>query len=210
MRRPAELVFAPLVLLDAPALLMTGAVKRYYETYLQKWDRVGAVAPSSRFLARAITNHVEPSDSILEIGAGSGAFTRVLAGKVPDEHLHVLEVDPERERTLRQYASNVYLTGALDFLDAPPLDLAGFKAVSGLPLLNFEEDFRRTLWQRLFREAGVRSIRQFTYSPVPLFEEEWLADRGLTARRTAFVLLNLPPAFVWEFTRASDGPTGPA
>lgn len=184
---------------------MTGAVKRYYQTYLQKWDRVGAVAPSSRFLARAITSHVEPSDGILEIGAGSGAFTRALARKVPDERLHVLEVDPERERALREHASNVYLTGALDFLDAPPLDLAGFKTISGLPLLNFEEDFRRTLWRRLFDEAGVTSIRQFTYSPAPLFDEEWLAAHGLTARRTDFVLLNLPPAFVWEFTRAPDG-----
>ena len=180
---------------------MTRALKRYYENYIQKWDRVGAIAPSSRFLARAITRHVEPSDGVLEIGAGSGAFTRVLAQKVPCERLHVLEVDPDREQDLRAHASNVYLTGALDFLDDPPLDLAGFKAISGLPLLNFPDDFRHILWQRLLGEAGVDSIRQFTYSPAPLFEEAWLAERGFTAERTEFVLLNLPPAFVWSFTR---------
>ncbi|PSQ81444.1 MAG: hypothetical protein BRD46_02150 [Bacteroidetes bacterium QS_8_68_15] len=176
---------------------MTGVVKRYY----QKWKRVGAVAPSSRFLARAITRSVDASDGVLELGAGSGAFTRVLSKKVRDERLHVLEVNPEHEADLRAHASHVYLTGALDFLDAPPLDLTGFKVISGLPLLNFSDDFRHTLWRRLFAEADVASIRQFTYAPWPLFGDDWLAEHGLTARRTEFVFLNLPPAFVWEYTR---------
>jgi phospholipid N-methyltransferase len=177
---------------------MTDVITRYYE----KWKRVGAVAPSSRFLARAITAHVDPSDDVLELGAGSGAFTLALAQQVNDARLHVLEVSPERKRDLQRYASNVYITGALDFLDAPPLDVTGFKVISGLPLLNFEDAFRHTLMTRLLVEARVASVRQFTYSPQPLFEKKWLSTKGLCARRTAFVFLNLPPAFVWEYTRA--------
>ena len=181
---------------------MTGVIERYY----RKWKRVGAVAPSSRFLARAITGHVGPSDDVLEIGAGNGAFTRVLARQVPDAQLHVLEVDPEQERDLRAHASNVHITDVLDFLNAPPLDLEGFKTISGLPLLNFDDDFRYTLLTRLLIESRVASVRQFTYAPWPLFDPDWLADNGLYARRTAFVLLNLPPAFVWEYTRTGDAP----
>lgn len=185
---------------------MTGALKRYYENYCKNWDRVGAIAPSSRFLARAITRHIEPCDGVLEIGAGSGALTRVLAQKVPGDRLHVLEISPERGKALREYTPNVHLTGVMGFLDDAPLDLAGFKVISGLPLLNFEDDFRHTLWRRLLVEKRVASVRQFTYSPRSLFEDAWLSAHGLTARRTDFVFLNLPPAFVWEFTR-TGGPS---
>jgi phosphatidylethanolamine/phosphatidyl-N-methylethanolamine N-methyltransferase len=172
------------------------ALKRRFE----KWKQKGAVAPSSRFLARAITAHVEPSDRVLEIGAGNGVFTERLARDVSDDRLHVLEIDPEYEQDLRAHAAHVYVTDALDFLASPPLDLDAVKVISGLPLLNFEEAFRKTLLTRLLLESEVESLRQFTYSPLPLFTDDWLRERGLRARRAGFVLLNLPPAFIWEYT----------
>ena len=162
------------------------------------------VTPSSRFLARSITEHIKPSDGVLEIGAGAGAFTQALAEKVPGRRLHVVEIDADHERALRAYTSNVYVTDALGFLSSPPCDLEGFKVISGLPLLNFDLSFRKNLFTELLLEARVASVRQFTYSPRRLVTREWLAEKGLRGRRVDFVVRNLPPASVWEYSR-TDG-----
>jgi phospholipid N-methyltransferase len=186
---------------------MFSSLRRYYNNYIRKWSTVGAIAPSSRFLARSITGHVAPDDAVLELGAGSGAFTRALSRTVPDDQLHVVEIDPEREDELRTHTPNVYITDVRDFLDDPPLDLSGAKVISGLPLLNFSRAFRRTVWRDLLLEERVASIRQFTYTPQSLFAEDWLKARDVAARRTDVVMRNLPPAFVWEYTRSRDAST---
>jgi phospholipid N-methyltransferase len=183
---------------------MISSLQRYCDTYIRKWGTVGAIAPSSPVLARSITEHVAPEDTVLELGAGSGAFTRVLAQTVPDDQLHVVEVDPARERGLRAYTPNVYVTNVRDFLDRPRIDLSGAKVISGLPLLNFSKAFRRTVWQELLLVEDVASIRQFTYAPQSLFAQRWLNAHHVTARRTDVVVMNLPPAFVWEYTHDCD------
>lgn len=176
---------------------MTHTLKRYY----RKWKQVGAVAPSSRFLAQAITEHVTPSDDVLEIGAGTGVFTEVLTQKVPTQQLHVVEINPDYQEQLNDYAANVYVTDALGFLSSPPCDLSGFKAISSLPLLNFDMAFRKKLLTKLLLDARVASVRQFTYSPLRLFAPEWIAQNDLHAERIDLVFRNLPPAVVWEYTR---------
>jgi phospholipid N-methyltransferase len=181
-------------------------LQRYYETYISKWRSVGAIAPSSRFLARSMAEQVSPADAVLEVGAGGGAVTRVLAERVPEEQLHVVELDADRKAELQTYTPNVYITDIRDLLDAPPLDMSGTKVISGLPLLNFSEDFRRTVWRRLLLEEQVASIRQFTYGPQSLFSDDWLGAHDVRSRRIDFVMMNLPPAFVWEYVHVADAP----
>ena len=180
------------------------SIKQVLKKYYHQWKQRGAIAPSSRFLARSITEHIKPSDGVLEIGAGAGAFTQALAEKVPGRRLHVVEIDADHERALRAYTPNVYVTDALGFLSSPPCDLEGFKVISGLPLLNFDLSFRKNLFTELLLEARVASVRQFTYSPRRLVTREWLAEKGLRGRRVDFVVRNLPPASVWEYSR-TDG-----
>ncbi|PSQ68866.1 MAG: hypothetical protein BRD29_02775 [Bacteroidetes bacterium QH_2_67_10] len=71
-------------------------------------------------------------------------------------------------------------------------------------MLNFDLSFRKNLFTELLLEARVASVRQFTYSPRRLVTREWLAERGLRGRRVDFVVRNLPPASVWEYSR-TDG-----
>ncbi|MGZ5939428.1 MAG: class I SAM-dependent methyltransferase, partial [Rhizomicrobium sp.] len=59
---------------------------------------VGAIAPSSPALARAVAAQVDPAKPgpILELGPGTGAITKELLGRgVAPERLTLIEYDPD-------------------------------------------------------------------------------------------------------------------
>ena len=75
--------------------------------------------------------------------------------------------------------------------------------VSGLPLLLFPRDLLDQIVDGCFTVLGPTSpLIQFTYGHAsPLPPESF----GLTARRGPKVWLNIPPATVWIYQRASAG-----
>lgn len=73
-----------------------------------QWQKTGAVLPSSRYLARAITSIIEPRAEafgprrILEVGAGTGVFTAAIVRRMgPDDKLVVYEMNADLARVLR-------------------------------------------------------------------------------------------------------------
>jgi phospholipid N-methyltransferase len=75
--------------------------------YLRKWLRHGrqiaSVMPSSRALARATCGRIDPVrvQTIVELGAGTGAVTRAAAGQMhPDSRLIAIERDPDFAKAL--------------------------------------------------------------------------------------------------------------
>ncbi len=91
----------------------SGLFKRYVSEpaaflrrYVAEPASVGAVTPSSRWLAEALTAPVAARSgpaSILEVGAGTGPVTRRL-GKLlgPKDHLDICEADPTFVRILEE------------------------------------------------------------------------------------------------------------
>src|SRR5918912_3490011 len=71
-------------------------VALFFLRWLKAPHRIGAVAPSSRFLARAMAREVDVRGSglVVELGGGTGSITRALldAGLAPDR-LIVVERD---------------------------------------------------------------------------------------------------------------------
>src|SRR5581483_7709712 len=79
-------------------------VALFFLRWLQAPGRIGAVAPSSRHLGRAMARQVavNGSDPVIELGGGTGSVTRALleAGIAP-ERLVVVEKDERLYRLLR-------------------------------------------------------------------------------------------------------------
>lgn len=134
----------------------------------------GAIAPSSRFLARAITSALRNTISpqrVLEAGAGTGALTREILRKLPaGSHLDIYEMNPIfAEHLARRFCEDGNGNGKarrLEVLvhnrrvqDIRP-DASYDIIVSGLPLNNFKPSQVREILETLLaalKPGGVLS-----------------------------------------------------
>lgn len=175
----------------------------FFQSWLRAPHRIGAIAPSSRFLARAIARQVDLSgtDPIVELGAGTGNVTKALLHEgIPADRLIVLERDPLLCKLLRRRFPQLrIIEGDAAELRAllAPLGITRLAAVvSSLPLLAMPRSVRRAIIDEAFALLGAEGhYVQFTYGLGRLLGEE----EDLHGTREAFVLLNLPPASVWRF-----------
>jgi phosphatidylethanolamine/phosphatidyl-N-methylethanolamine N-methyltransferase len=167
---------------------------------------VGAVAPSSIWLARAVAAQVDLNQPgpILELGPGTGAITEaILERGVPPDRLTVIEYDPAFAKQIAARFRGVHVITGDAFNLARLLADRGaqrFAAIaSGIPLLNFAPEMRRSLIQTSLEQMrpGAPFI-QFSYG----FTAPVSAPDGVTSRLAAFVWRNIPPARVWVYRRA--------
>ena len=167
--------------------------------------QVSALAPSSRFLGRAMAKDLGPhTGRVVEFGPGTGRLTQgILNAGVPPENLTLFEMNPEFVTHLRARfpGVTVHLAGAET---APQMVEKGVDAViSGVPLLSMPMALRQSIIASAFEILGPDGIYvQFTYGPRPALEEAQVNALGLTWKQTAYVPFNLPPARVHTFRRA--------
>jgi phospholipid N-methyltransferase len=158
----------------------------------------GAVAPSSKFLAKAMADAAHGAAHIVELGAGTGPVTRVLSREHPDARLTVVELQPVLARKLsRAYPrARVYAMPAAEVLDELDFDGMPVALVSSLPFRSLptlvRAKTRNSILQFLRRHPGSWLV-QFTYQPRAPFEGE----QGFAWKRTRTVVANIPPAGVW-------------
>jgi phospholipid N-methyltransferase len=182
-----------------------------WRLFLARWWRqpltVGAVAPSSRWLAAAMLDAAQPLHGpVLELGAGTGVFTRALieAGLPPAE-ISVSERIPAFAQALRQRFPQVgIIEGDAAALRPSMLPAPAACILSGLPLRAMDASIIERILRAAFEcSAPAARLVQFSYGlrcPVPASVREAL---GLQARRHTWVARNLPPASVWCLRRAT-------
>ena len=179
---------------------------RFFKTLLESPRLTGAVAPSGRYLARAMARAVDPNRDglVVELGPGTGPVTRALIERgVKRERLVLVEYDSGFCRLLAQrFAPIRVVQGDAYNLPLTLAELAGqpvAAVVSSLPLLNQPPDQRTKLIDDAFALMGEDGVLvQFTYgllSPIP---REACAKR-YSAHRSAPIWRNLPPARVWTY-----------
>lgn len=189
-----------------------GAVDEWHSFY-RAWRRsprsIGAMAPSGRALARAITRPVEPDRGpVLELGSGTGVFSRALLARGVAEHALVLvERDPALACGLRQQFPRAQVLEGDAAARAPhafwpTLHSRPGTIVCGLPLLNMG------MRQQLRVMQGAFSVLQpggalllFTYGVRVPLRAAVLHRLGLKAVKIDTVMANVPPAHVWRITR---------
>lgn len=179
--------------------------------FLRSWRanplRVGALAPSGDALSHLMTREIDPAHGpVLELGAGTGVFTRALIARGIDERdLTLIEYGPDfvpmlqqrfpEARILRMDATRL---GRHDLFPGGP---AG-AVVSGLPLLSMSPRQVMAILAGAFgyiRAGG--GFYQFTYGPRCPVPRPILDRLDLRAVRVGATLRNLPPAAVYRITR---------
>jgi phosphatidylethanolamine/phosphatidyl-N-methylethanolamine N-methyltransferase len=174
--------------------------------FLKHWlndpATVGAVAPSSRYLADAMTEGVAAFDAIVEVGAGTGVITQALVQKNPNARLIVFELAEDLATKLKKrYPQAEVVAGP--FHEKARI-LTGLPErtifVSGLPFRSLPRKMIaltiNTLTESL-RVSPVRKLVQFTYQPRAPFAP----PAGFLWQRHKTVWRNAPPASVWHLTQ---------
>ncbi len=168
---------------------------------------VGALAPSSRFLAKLLISNIKPGSKVIELGAGTGAVTQaILNTGVCANDLTLIEQNEEFAELLRQRfpEATVLQTNAISFRHhlTPGTELADF-VVSGLPLLLFPARLKVRLLTQIFkslRDGGC--LHQFTYGGCCPISRTLRRTLSLKASLIGFTPFNVPPALVYRVTRA--------
>jgi phosphatidylethanolamine/phosphatidyl-N-methylethanolamine N-methyltransferase len=179
---------------------------RFIRTWIEKPLTTGAVAPSSKALARTMASYIDPSrpGPIIELGPGTGPVTEALVAQgVDPSRLVLVEFDPTFCRLLRgRYPEATVVQGdaySLRRLLAGLLQQPAAAVVSGLPLFNKPLRMRLRL---LFEAFGLMSIGapfvQFTYNAVPPIPKRLDRVRAEASER---IWMNIPPARVWVYRR---------
>jgi phosphatidylethanolamine/phosphatidyl-N-methylethanolamine N-methyltransferase len=180
---------------------------RFFRSWVANPLQVAAVAPSGGSLARLMAMEIAASTGpVLELGPGTGAFTRALLDRGVDESdltlveyewdfASLLQLRFPKARVLRMDASR--LTDQRLFQDAK----VG-AVVSGLPLLCFPPEKVTAILSGAFSYCRSNAaFYQFTYGPRCPVPPAILGALGLQARRIGWTVRNLPPAAAYRIAR---------
>ena len=181
---------------------------RNAHVFLRAWLRdpryVGAIAPSSGGLAGLITTEITGASApMLELGPGTGVFTRALLARgIPQNRLTLVECDPGFARILQSQfpAARVLHLDATRLARAELFGGEGAGAVvSGLPLLSMTGRKVMAILDGAFQHMRPgAAFYQFTYGPRCPIRRSMLDRLGLKAKRLGFTLANVPPAAVYR------------
>ena len=177
----------------------------FFRAWMSDPLRVAAVAPSGAALAGLITSRISSETGpVIELGPGTGAFTRALLARgVPERDLTLVELGPGFAHTLglRFLGIDAARLGRARLFDGAPVGAI----VSGLPLLSMPP---RKIMAILIGGFGYLkaggAFYQFTYGPRCPVPEPILDRLGLKAVRIGGTFRNLPPAAVYRVSRRMD------
>ena len=179
----------------------------FIRSWLEKPLSTGAVAPSSKLLARTMAAYVDPEAAgpVIELGPGTGPVTEALvAHGVDPARLVLVEFNPTFCRLLRsRYPGATVVQGdaySLKRLLGTLLRQPAAAVVSGLPLFTKPLKTRLRLMQEAFALMAPQApFVQFTYaimSPIPK------ALSGVSSEASERIWMNLPPARVWVYRKS--------
>ena len=195
----------------------------FFRAVLRRPILTGAIVPSSPQLAYAMTANIglEQARTVVEIGAGTGAFTGPIATLAPQGALVMtLEIDPRlcrflicrypRVRVITDSAVN--LSRHMQGQGQAPADCI----ISGLPWVVFSFELQRVLLQSIVGNLHPEGcFTTFAYShtawlPSARRFRRLLGSHFQDVQASRVVWRNLPPAFVYRCRKpvAVEEPNG--
>lgn len=182
----------------------------FFRAWTEDPRRVASITPSSRALADLITREISAeTGSVLELGPGTGVFTRALLERgVRECDLTLVENGLAFAELLRERFPDARIV-RMDAAGLARTDLFGDypagAVVSGLPLLSMSPRQVMAILTGAFaqlRDGGA--FYQFTYTPRCPIPRRVLDRLGLRASRVGLALFNIPPAVVFRISRNSQ------
>lgn len=187
-----------------------GEFIEFLKAFAKNRAATGAIAPSSPFLARSITDCIDkekPCKRILEIGAGTGVFTLEIIKKLnADDHLDVIEFSEELCAILSKkfgHIKNVHIhcLSILDWQDTTGYDYI----VSGLPLNAFESKFVEevlAIYKKMLKSDG--HIAYFEYVALGTIKHNFLRITDREAADDFNKVLTMKETFKYQFTNVEE------
>lgn len=179
--------------------------------FVRRPTRTGAVVPSSRELAELMTTDMalDQADTVVELGAGTGVFTRLIGERVRSEALVLaFEIDPSLAQALHGTVPGVRIVNDSAERIADHLGQAGRASadtiLSGLPWAIFSRDLQEMLLRAVIDAlAPGGRFATFAYIPAAWFPPgrrfRAMLERGFSrVETTRVVWRNVPPAFVYR------------
>lgn len=155
-----------------------GNLSTFYSEFRNRYHTTGSIIPSSGYLASAITGPLsrrEGPKRVLEIGPGTGAFTRKIVKYLsPDDRFDIVEINPVFTQVIRdQFEQNpdyravkaistVHETSLQEFEYDSPYDIV----ISGLPTTNFDVPLVKEIFEtfiELLAPGGELSYFEYMY-----------------------------------------------
>jgi phospholipid N-methyltransferase len=176
----------------------------FLKQFFKQKKMVGAVAPSSRFLAHKMLNHLPLSTAkvIVELGPGNGVFTkRIIKEMGENTQLIVIELNDlfyeELSSTIQDPRVHIFHDSANkigDFIKQIGQDKADI-IISSLPLANFPEDIKTDLLDSIHNSLDEKgTFVQFQYS----LQSKKAIKKRFVKTKITYTPFNIPPAFVYS------------
>ena len=205
-------------------------MRTFFGQFFSNFKTTGAIFPSGSFLARRMTLPVRRSNGprrILEVGPGTGAFTRHLLRTLQaGDELHIVEINKTFADYLESRLLNTFRKEHPDIqvhlhcasIEDAPLEGTFDCIVCGLPFNNFPLSLVRQIFRRMMKLlADGGKLTFFEYAGVRAIKAPMMGARGrqhmkqhaatmkvLERRHRGerdFVLANMPPAYAHQLTR---------
>jgi phospholipid N-methyltransferase len=177
----------------------------FLKRFVKRPRQVGSVMPSSVYLTRAVMDKVDWSEAryMAELGAGTGVFTRAIVRNLREGgKAFVFEIDPELKSMLEKEHPDLTVYGDArelhKILAAQEVEQLDY-VVSSLPFAVLPPRMTVSILEAVsksLKPGGKLIAYQYSKQMKPYFEKRF------ESVEISFVLCNVPPAFVYECTKA--------
>ncbi len=181
----------------------------FTKKFISHYQQMGAVVPSSRHLAQAMVAALPPISSghcIIELGAGTGVFTRQLLADRPSNPIIAIELDHDMAERLRinfpaatiVEGDAAKLSDILSSLNIRHDQVGGI--LSAIPFISLPVSMRDAIFSAM---AEVLTPNK-PYVQVTYFSPAWRRYsvwQNFSRRANKRVWRNIPPAEVMTFYR---------
>ena len=191
---------------------------KFMAAFLRNPKHVGAIAPSSPALAKAMIDdlQVPETHTIAEFGPGTGPFTNALNDRFQRENRPHHYLGIERDKKFIQILRNRFpdmnfVHGSAEHLpiyhsqsELPPIG----GIVCGLPFASLPitvQDAITCMLNDLLLPGTVFRTFQYVHAyplPAAIHFRKRMKEMGLQMQKRKIIVGNIPPAFVLTWTRA--------
>lgn len=181
---------------------------QFLQAFLKNPGTVGSITPSSPELARRMVAGIRPAEDnvVMELGVGTGAITKFLQEKVPDDRSYIgIELDRDLVRSLKKNYPEMKIVRG-NALDASEIHRRSGLGKIGtiiccLPFVSMPNEVGERILQEIdkFMQLGC-TFRTFQYAhgyyfPSAIRLREYMRDRYGKSKRSPLIVKNVPPAY---------------
>lgn len=186
---------------------------QFLQAFLKNPGTVGSITPSSPELARRMVSGIRPNENnvVLELGVGTGAITKFLQSRVPDENSYLgIELDTDLVRSLRRNYPDMRIVRGNALQAADIHQRSGLGKVGAiiccLPFVSMPNEVGENILREIdkFMQLGC-TFRTFQYAhgyyfPSAIKLREFMRDRYGKSKRSPLIVKNVPPAYTLTWT----------